>query len=136
MIRVMLRFLFLLLLLLPRLSWTADTSAPEAELQQVEAELQRVQREQQTVFQQFQMTQELRRNEMDAANPKVIQNSPVYAQDNPPPNYEDVVRERQQRDERIAYYTDELNRLYARYQDLERQKAALLERESQLRQGR
>jgi hypothetical protein len=127
------RFVWVLLLL-SGLAWSAGDV--EAELRRVEAALQRVQQEQQSIFQQFQMTQELRRTEMQAANPSVIQNSPVYAEDTPPPNYYDVVRQRAERDGRIAQYTEDLNRLYARYQELEREKAALLEREAELQQER
>lgn len=130
----MTRFLWVLLLLLPGLVWGAGDV--EAELKRVEAALQRVQQEQQSLFQQFQMTQELRRTEMQAANPSILQNSPVYAEDNPPPNYDDVVRQRQARDDRIKQYTEDLNRLYARYQDLEQEKAALMEREAELQEQR
>ena len=123
-----------ILLLLPRLVW-ADAET-DAELRRIDAVLTRVQQEQQSVFQQFQMTQELRRIEIQAAYPQVIQNSPVYGQGGSPPNYEDVARERQQRDDRIQRYTDDLGRLYARYQELEQQKAALLDRQAQLLQQR
>ena len=123
-----------ILLLLPGLVW-ADAET-DAELRRIDAVLTRVQQEQQSVFQQFQMTQELRRIEIQAAYPSVIQNSPVYAQDNPPPSYEDMTRDRQEREARIRLYTDDLGRLYARYQELEQQKAALLDRQTQLLQQR
>ena len=123
-----------ILLLLPGLVW-ADAET-DAELRRIDAVLTRVQQEQQSVFQQFQMTQELRRIEIQAAYPSVIQNSPVYAQDNPPPSYEDMTRDRQEREARIRLYTDDLGRLYARYQELEQQKAALLDRQAQLSQQR
>ena len=122
-----------LLLLLPGLVW-ADAEA-DAELRRIDALLTRIQQEQQTTFQQFQMIQELRRVEIQAANPPVVQNSPVYAQGTAP-NYEDVARERQQRDDRIRLYTDELGRLYGRYQELEQQRASLLDRQAQLLQER
>jgi len=54
-----------------------------------------IQQEQQSVYQQFQMIQTLRRDEFMAANPPVVQNSPVYSMGNPPPNYDDLVREKQ-----------------------------------------
>jgi len=120
----------LLLLFLPWLAWT--DAATDAELRGIDAALQQVQQEQQSAFQQFQMVQELRRNELQAAYPRVIQNSPVYGDDNSPPNYEDVARDKQQRDDRIKQYDDQLNQLYARYQELEKQKAALVERRAQL----
>ena len=49
----------------------------------------RIQQEQQSVYQQFQMIQELRRTELQMENPPVVQNSPDYGMDNPPPNYDD-----------------------------------------------
>jgi len=123
-----------LLLLLPGLVW-ADAEA-EVELRRIDALLSRIQQEQQSVFQQFQMIQELRRIELQAANPTVIQNSPVYAGGNAVPNVEDVARERQQRDDRIRLYTDELAQLFARYQELEQTRASLLDRQAQLLQER
>jgi len=111
-------------------------AATEAEIGRAQVQLEQLQRLQQTVYQQFQMIQELRRTEIDAQYPQVIQNSPDYAMGNSPPNYEDVVRQRAERDGRIKYYTDELNRLYAQYQDLENQKRSLVERLNVLLQQR
>jgi hypothetical protein len=82
------------------------------------------------------MTQELRRTEIQAQYPQVIQNSPDYAMANPPPNYDDVVRQRSERDERIKQYTDDLNRMYARYREIEEQKKVLLNRLNELAQQR
>src|SRR5262245_59323950 len=83
--------------------------ATDAEFQRLESQLLRVQHEQQAVYQQFQMTQELRRTELQMQNPAVVQNSPDYGMNNPPPNYEDVAREKADRDYRIKHYTDEMN---------------------------
>lgn len=98
----------------------------DAQIRSVEAQLQRVQQEQQSLFQQFQMIQELRRTEMQAENPSVVQNYTPLDTDNPPPNYDDVVREKKQREGRIKKYTDDLNRMYARYRELDEQKQSLL----------
>ena len=108
----------------------------EAEIQRVQIELQRIQQEQQSLYQQFQMIQELRRTELQMENPPVVQNSPDYNMDNPPPNYDDVVREKAKREERIKQYTYDLNRNYARYQELEDQKRVLQNRLSELTQQR
>jgi hypothetical protein len=113
----------------------ADPAA-DAEIRRLETHLNLLQQEQQSVYQQFQMIQELRRAEIDAQFPQVIQNSPDYAMGNPPPNYEDVVRQKAERDYRIKQYTDDLNRLYARYREIEGQRKALLERLNQLMQQR
>ena len=107
----------------------------EAEIRRLAAELQRIQQEQQSIYQQFQMIQELRRTELQMENPPVVQNSPDY-NNNPPPNYDDVVREKAKREDRIKQYTYDLNRNYARYQELEDQKRLLLDRLNELAQQR
>ena len=80
------------------------------------------------------MLQGLKQEEQAAANPQVIENSPVYAQDNPPPNYDDIVKEKAARRERIQQYNSNINALFARYQELEQQKQPLLARLRQLMQ--
>jgi predicted nucleic acid-binding Zn-ribbon protein len=104
----------------------------DAEIQHVESQLQRVQQEQQSLYQQFQMIQELRRTELQAENPQVIHNSTDYSMANPPPNYDDLVREKTGREYRIKQYTDDLNRVYARYSDLDAQRKLLLDRLNEL----
>jgi len=109
--------------------------ATEDEIKSLESQLNLLQQEQQSVYQQFQMIQELRRTELQAQNPQVIQNSPAYAGGSPP-NYEDVVREKAERDYRINQYTEELNSLYAKYREIEDQKRLVLERLHALMQQR
>jgi hypothetical protein len=82
------------------------------------------------------MLQSLRRDEQQAANPTVIENSPVYSSDNPPPNYDDIVRDKAARDARIRQYTGDLNTLWSRYQSLEQQKQPLIARLRELTQAR
>jgi hypothetical protein len=103
-------------------------AATDAEVKQLEAQLLRVQQEQQSLYQQFQMIQELRRTEQEILYPPVIENSPGYSMDNPPPNYDDMVRDKKERQDRIQQYTDDLYGMYARYRELNEQKKALLER--------
>ena len=110
--------------------------ATDAEIARLQAQLDRLQHEQQSVYQQFQMIQELRRTELQAQYPQVIQNSPDYAMANPPPNYDDVVRQKAEREYRIKQYTEDLNRMYARYRELEDQKKTLLDRLNALAQQR
>ena len=112
----------------------ADT-AIDAEIRRLEAQLNQLQQEQQSVYQQFQMIQELRRTELQAQYPQVIQNSPQYEMGSPP-NYEDVARQKAEREYRIKQYTEELNSLYARYREMEDQKRALLEQLDSLAQRR
>jgi hypothetical protein len=111
-------------------------AATDAEIGRLQSQLDQLQHLQQSVYQQFQMIQELRRTEIDAQYPQVIQNSPDYTMANPPPNYEDVVRQRAERDNRIKQYTDDLNRLYAQYRELDNQKRSLVDRLNLLIQQR
>ena len=129
------RFLAIMFALLAS---TAFAQQPEvdAEIRELQAQISAIQQEQQSVYQQFQMVNTLRRDELQAANPAVIESSPVYSSDNPPPNYDDMVRAKQARDERIRQYTSEVNTLFARYQDLEQQKQQLLARLRALVQAR
>ena len=110
--------------------------ATDAEIKRLESQLNLLQQEQQSTYQQFQMIQELRRTEILVQYPQVIQNSPDYAMGNPPPNYDDVVRQKAEREYRIKQYTEDLNRLYARYRELEDQKRAILDRLNALAQQR
>jgi hypothetical protein len=109
--------------------------ATDAEIRRLESQLNLLQQEQQGVYQQFQMIQELRRTELEAQYPLVIQNSPQYEMGSPP-NYDDVVRQKNEREYRMKQYTDQLNGLYARYQEIENQKRALLEQLNSLAQQR
>ena len=125
------------------LAQTASNPYPKApppvanpRMAQLEMALNHVQQEQQAVYQQFQMTQELRRNEIQENYPQAIQtpNSMMQApyamgglKDNPPQSYDDNVRIQRERQERIEQYTRDLNRLYSRYAELGEQKRALLD---------
>src|SRR5262249_39361922 len=110
-------------------------AATEAEIGRLQTQLDQLQHVQQSVYQQFQMIQELRRTEIEAQYPQVIQNSPQYEMGSPP-NYDDVVRQKNERDYRIKQYTDDLNRLYGQYQELANQKRALVDRLNLLIQQR
>jgi hypothetical protein len=128
----MLRSLALLLTLLA--GW-ASAATPDLVLQQVrqiEAALARISQEQQSVYQQFQMVQELRRNEERHMLPWPSYESPPTS----PPNYDDVRRQQEARAQRLRDHQYELDRLYARYRELEEQKRPLLETLSALAQQR
>ena len=124
------RRLLTFLCLVPALAF--GDAAGEAELLQLQAALTEIQQEQQALYQQFQMIQELRRTELDALNPPVVQNSPVYSMDSATSNYDDVTRIRREREERVQQYSEDLNRLYARYRELDDQKKALRTRMNEL----
>ncbi|SFN43697.1 hypothetical protein [Nitrosospira briensis] len=114
----------------------ASSPAPDPEITRLETVLNHVNQEQQAVYQQFEMTQELRRNEIQESYPQTIQAPSTIVQgsyvvgglkDNPPPSYDDNVRLLRERQERIQQYTEDLNRLYARYAELGEQKKVLLD---------
>jgi hypothetical protein len=103
---------------------------------QLEMALNQIDQERQAVYQQFQMTQELRRNEIQENNPQVIQGANTtslmpYAtgglKDNAPISYDDQVRLLRERQERIQQYGQDLNRLYSRYAELGEQRRALFD---------
>jgi cell division protein FtsB len=108
----------------------------DAEIRQLQASIAALQQEQQSLYQQFQMTQELRRTETQDLNPGVVQNSPVYDMNSPQTNYEDQERAKRERLDRIQKYTQDLNSMYARYRALEDQKTALRARIDELMQPR
>jgi hypothetical protein len=103
----------------------------DREVRRIESALSRISQEQQSVYQQFQMVQELRRSDQAQVQPLQSYTPPAT-----PPNYDDVKREEEARAERIKEYQYELDRLYARYRELEEQKKPLLEELSALAQLR
>jgi chromosome segregation ATPase len=123
-----------LLLPLALLLWSGlavGQEAADAQIKRLEIALDRIQAEQQSVYHQFQMVQELRRSEIV----QYQQSIQVYTPPATPPNYDDVVREKEQRDARMRQYDDEVERLYDRYRELEEQKRPLLDRLSELARG-
>ncbi|MDO9312207.1 MAG: hypothetical protein Q7T85_11025 [Nitrosomonas sp.] len=114
--------LLFLLLALSTPVW-ADTAA---EISQLEKTLTRIQQESQSTYQQFLMIQELRRNEVDAPLPITIPPSPA-SKSIPIPGYEELIQEKQEKADRIKKYTDDLDRLKARYTELEDERQAISE---------
>jgi hypothetical protein len=106
----------------------------DAEVKRIEATLGRIGQAQSSVYQQFQMVQELRRAELARPDPFAPQSNVGIAP--PPQDYNELQRQREEREDRIRGRTAELERLYARYQELEEQKRALLERMSEITRGR
>lgn len=100
----------------------------DAQMRRVETALNRIAQEQQSVYQRFQMLQEMRRAELQQS----AQQGESYTPPATPPNYEDVVRERNAREQRLQQYNDEIDRLYARYRELDVQKQPLLDAMSEL----
>ena len=112
-----------------------QTSAElEAEAKRIDAALGRINQAQQSVYQHFQMVQELRRTELARPDPFAPQPNVGIAP--PPQDYNELQRQREARENRIKELTSELDRLYARYQELEEEKRPLLERLGELARTR
>ena len=109
-----------------------EKTAEQEQLQQLEIALERVHQESQSVYQQFLMVQELRRN--DASEPSMNVPLPsIPGQSIPIPNYNDLMQRQQARQARVNQYSADLDRLYARYQELENEKQQILEQMSLLK---
>jgi hypothetical protein len=119
----MLRWLALVLALITGSACAASSDAILQQQRQVEAALARISQEQQAIYQQFQMVQELRRNDERQMLPMPSYDFPPTS----PPNYDDVKRQQDARAQRIRELQYEVDRLYARYRELEEQKRPLIE---------
>lgn len=123
------RSLLLLLALAAPLCGHAGAGT-ELEARQIETTLRRLQQEQDGVYQQFQMAQEMRRVELAKPDPAAL---PPNAEVTPPPlDYNELQRLREAHQQRIQELGAEIERLYARHQDLEAKKAPLLQRLGEL----
>ncbi|MCC2682445.1 MAG: hypothetical protein K0S36_2009 [Nitrosospira multiformis] len=76
---------------------------PDSRMAELEMALNHLSQEQQTVYQQFQMIQELRRNEIQDSQPLTVQGYLTMGgvKDVPPTNYDDNIRLQRERTERI-----------------------------------
>jgi hypothetical protein len=117
----MMKNLIALLLVLPALA-QAD-AATDAELGQLKGWLLEIQRDQLSLFQQAQMVQVLRDIDVEAMNPTVVVNSTVFDIDKQ--NFDELERVKEERMERVVRYTEDLDRIRARYGELEGQKGEL-----------
>lgn len=107
----------------------------QKQIQEAEAALSMLQQEQQNLFQQFQMLQELRRQELLQENDIMLQqNKPVMGGSGL--NYDDVQKREQERFARIKDYTMRLNEIHERYQEIDRERQALISELTALRQGK
>lgn len=107
----------------------ADTETPdqEAQIRELEKTLTRIQQESQSTYQQFLMIQEMRRNEMAEVPQTLRQPNIPLSQSIPIPNYEDLIQLKEEKQDRIDKYTTDLDRLYARYRELEDEKQTIFE---------
>ena len=98
-------------------------TANDGEMRRLTALLDAIRQEQQSVFQQFQMTESLQRSELREVDAGPSMSLP----DGKAPSYDDAVRSKQDRQTRLKYYADEMQRLSKRYAELGNQAAALVE---------
>jgi hypothetical protein len=124
---MLLRLLAIALALLAAPAWSQD--AERQQLARVNAALAVMSNEQAAVYQQFQMVQEMRRNE-ERRN-SLLPNTTYGSQ---PANFDDVQRAEDARAQRIVDLAAESDRLYARYRELEEQKRGLIDTLSALAQ--
>ncbi|PXW88375.1 hypothetical protein C8R34_10758 [Nitrosomonas sp. Nm84] len=124
------RYLIILLLFIVSMAVLAESlSEPavtkDAEISQLEKNMARISQESQATYQQFLMTQELRRNEMlePATPPPNLTGESV-----PIPSYEDLMKRKQEKNDRMEQYTTDLDRLYTRYRELESEREAIFEK--------
>jgi hypothetical protein len=121
----MLRPLLLMIALLAGPVWSAEGT--EQQVRYIEAAIGRINQEQQSLYQQFNMVQELRRNDERQLG------LPGYTVP-PSTNYDEARRQEAARTQRLREHQYELDRLYARYRELEDQKRDLLQTLSSLAQ--
>ncbi len=112
----------------------ADSNVP-ARLDQLKIELDGVRAEQQSVYQNYQMIKELRRSEVQENSPPMAQNPYGTSVNVPPPNYDDVLRLQEKREERIQQYTSDLHHLTSRFLDLDDKRKALVRQIGDLEQS-
>jgi len=124
---MLLRLLAIALALLAAPAWAQDAGSQQ--LARVNAALSSMSAEQAAVYQQFQMVQEMRRNEERQRS--VLPGSTYGSM---PANYDDVQRAEDARAQRIVDLAAEGDRLYARYRELEEQKRGLIDTLSVLAQ--
>lgn len=128
------RTLLTCILLLAAAVAAASDADRDDQLRRLEGAISQLQQEQQSAYQQFGMVQELRRSLIQQTTPLPL--PAVSGIDGDVPDYDEQVRQRKQLEEQLRRYSVELDRLYARYRELEEQKRPLLDRISELSQSR
>lgn len=121
------KFVLLALLLLSSFTTVAQTSP---RVTRAEAAYNRLQQEQQSVYQQFQMAQEQLRNERSETlpGPGPTQNNAVVGIGTGQiVDYDENRRLQREHEQRMERYSRDIDRAYARYQELGFQKKQLLD---------
>ncbi len=115
--------ILILLLVVPAFVWADSSQNIQDLISQHESELVRIQQEAQTVHQQFQMIQELRRNEMNETSVSIQPNVAIDSMQ--ALNYEDMVKRKKEKRARIQQYGVDLDTLYLRHKELNERRNAL-----------
>lgn len=117
------QWILILLLVVPAFVWADSSQNIQDLISQHESELVRLQQEAQTVHQQFQMIQELRRNEMNETSVSIQPNVAIDSMQ--ALNYEDMVKRKKEKRARIQQYGVDLDTLYLRHKELNERRNAL-----------
>lgn len=119
----------ILSLILLLLVWASAVAEADPRLVRLEAAYNRAHQEQQAMYQQFQMIQELRRNELQQmdALPGSGRAGMPSANAGKSLDYDENVRQERARHERLQRYEREIAQSYARFLELGQQKKALLD---------
>jgi septal ring factor EnvC (AmiA/AmiB activator) len=104
-------------------------------LQELQAEYNQLHQEQQSMYQQFEMVQELRRNELRERQPPAIQG--YSAQGSNPDgevsiDFNENARRQREKQERLHAYDREISQTHARYMELAAKKKVLLDEINEL----
>ncbi len=125
------RHLFTLLFFMPVLAWADSSQNIQDLISQHQSELNRIQQEAQTAHQQFMMIQELRRHELNET--AVSMQPSVTTKSTPVPNYDDMLKDKQEKEARIQQYGAELDALYLQHKNLETRRNELFNEIEHLR---
>ena len=121
------RYLILILsIIISITAWAELAETKDAQISHLERLMARISQESQSTYQQFLMTQELRREEMLRSPDNISLN--LTGKSIPIPSYDDLIERRKERDERMEKYATDLDRLYRRYRELEAERQAIFEK--------
>ena len=123
----------LLMLLLIGSGWVFADQDPQ--VQRLEAAINQLQQEQQSVYQQFLMSQELRRNELQNNRSSLAGGYSTMGPDSSRAiDYDENLRLQREQQDRLQRYDRDVSQAYSRFLELGAQKKALLDQLMELSQ--
>jgi flagellar biosynthesis chaperone FliJ len=125
------RALLMMLLVLPTFVLAAGPET-NAQIRRLETAITRANEEQQSLHVRFQMMSEIRRSEQQRLE-AMMPRAGVAA---PPMNYDDMARLREEDESRARQHSDELDRIYTRFREIEEEKQRLREQLNQVLEGK